>query len=350
MRVALYIPPHVDWFSSITKDIEKSLILCGDINELSNYHDVKKIVVDNLVGTDSEVRTRILDYQKIADQVIILNSEVPINIVEQCQTFDFKNVVLCITGKVNYEPKHLKIVRHENFFACVQQLYSTLQYKPLTELDPYSVKPYFFDALLGLEKPQRTWISDQISVHCPDKIYKTYYRTREQLATKSSEFFNWPTGVEIIDTPYATSNDIRYFGEWTWISHVIPVDIYNQCAYSIISETYDDNSFSFYTEKTAKALLSQRLFVMFAGAEYLKNLRELGFKTFDGIIDESYDLEVDQTRRHQMAFDQVKALCNRDQAAVIALAKPIIEHNYNLFMSKDWMRDYRETLHSIILT
>lgn len=349
MRIALYLPPHVDWFQSLIREISDHVDICGGLNDLQNYPNHRKVVVDNLVGTESGVRERILSYQKSADLVMILNSETPINIRQQCETFDFDNVELHITGKVNYDPKHMKIIRHENFFACVQMLYDRLKSNPLGELEPFSVKPFYFDALLGLEKPGRTWINEQIDTHCAGKIFKTYYKNRDLLATQDSKFFSWTPGVEIIDTPQATSSPIKYLGQETWISHVIPVEIYNQCAYTIISETYDDNTFSFFTEKTAKPIMAKRLFVMFAGAHYLRNLRSLGFKTFDNVIDESYDQEEDHERRYQMAFEQVMMLCRRDQAEVLNTIKPTIEHNYNLFHSHDWHQEYIQSLQNSLL-
>lgn len=349
MRVALYLPPHVIWFHSLIREIENEIDICGGIHEFQNYPNHRKVVVDNLVGTESDIKNRISEYQKSADLVMVLNSETPVNIHQQCQGLDLDRVELHITGKVNYEPKHMKIFRHENFFACVQLLYARLTSNPLDVLTPHTPKPYYFDALLGLEKPGRTWLSDRIDEQCADKIYKTYYKNRDLLASMSDQHFSWTPGVEVIDTPYATSSTIRYLGVETWISHVIPVEIYDQCAYTLVTETYDENTFSFYTEKTTKPIMAKRLFVMFAGAYYLRNLRELGFKTFDGIIDESYDLEEDHDTRYKMAFDQVLYLCQQDQQTVLDAVKPIVEHNYNLFHSHDWLRDYQQSLQDSLL-
>lgn len=349
MRTLLFIPPHLSWFESLIRDIRPQIDICGDISELPKFPNHYKIVADNLVGTQSDLDQRVLNYLPIFDKIVITNSEVPINILDQCVKFDHEKIELCITGKVNYTPKHMKIFRHENFFSCVQMLYQRLNIEPLKELTPYKPKPYYFDALLGLEKPGRTFIYTNIQEQFPDKVFTRYHQTGENLGSLKDDHFRWPSGVEVLHTPGATSNTIRYLGQETWISHVVPVDIYNQSAYSIISETYDDNTFSFFTEKTTKALIAKRLFVMFAGAYYLQNLRELGFKTFSNVIDESYDLEEDHNKRHQMAFDQVSYLCNQDQTAILEATKPTLEHNYNLLMSQDWHQYYLDLIQSRIL-
>jgi hypothetical protein len=76
--------------------------------------------------------------------------------------------------------------------------------------------------------------------------------------------------------------------------------------------------------------MARRLFVVFSGWKFLHNLRQLGFRTFDGIIDESYDLIEDTNERFSQAFDQVKFLCSQPQEEILKLIEPILEHNYNI--------------------
>jgi hypothetical protein len=81
------------------------------------------------------------------------------------------------------------------------------------------------------------------------------------------------------------------------LSQVIPLSIYNQTAYSVVAETNYDNNYIFNTEKIVKPILARRLFLVVSGQHYLRNLRSLGFKTFDGIIDETYDTIADFEQR-----------------------------------------------------
>ena len=83
-------------------------------------------------------------------------------------------------------------------------------------------------------------------------------------------------------------------------------------------------------------MIARRLFIAFTGYKFLHNLRALGFQTFDGIIDESYDLEIDDNKRYTMAFEQVKYLCTQEQDVVYRKIKSIVDHNYNLLMTRDW--------------
>jgi len=66
-------------------------------------------------------------------------------------------------------------------------------------------------------------------------------------------------------------------------------DYYNNINIDIVFETWWEGSTFMPTEKTARPLLTKTPFVLFGPKHYLKNLRKLGFQTFDPHIDESYD-------------------------------------------------------------
>jgi hypothetical protein len=112
------------------------------------------------------------------------------------------------------------------------------------------------------------------------------------------------------------------------ISQVMPYKVYQTTAYSLICETWFSNHYSFFSEKIAKPIVAKRLFIVISGQYYLKNLRSLGFRTFHGIIDESYDAEPDSEKRWSIALDQAVALCKRDQSEVLKAIAEVVLHNY----------------------
>ena len=83
-------------------------------------------------------------------------------------------------------------------------------------------------------------------------------------------------------------------------------------------------------------MLARRLFVVFAGYKFLYNLRKLGFQTFNGVIDESYDLIEQEQERWSAVFEQVKYLCSMDQQEIYNRIRPIVEHNYEIAYNRDW--------------
>jgi len=90
------------------------------------------------------------------------------------------------------------------------------------------------------------------------------------------------------------------------------------------------------TEKTFKAIALEMPFVLVAPAGSLAYLREYGFKTFEGIFDESYDTETDDIRRIEKVTDLLKHLNNlsvAERQQIHQACLPIVEHNYHHFYS-----------------
>ena len=111
------------------------------------------------------------------------------------------------------------------------------------------------------------------------------------------------------------------------ISPYVPWEIYKNTWYTVICESCHTGDSFFLTEKTTKVLYAKRVFVMFAPCQFLNNLRKLGFQTFGSIIDESYDEELIDLTRYQMAWAQMLSLTQQDPVEVYAKVKDILEHN-----------------------
>ena len=79
----------------------------------------------------------------------------------------------------------------------------------------------------------------------------------------------------------------------------------------------------------------------------LRFLRELGFRTFGDILDESYDDCADTSTRLKLAFDQVEWLAQQDPKYILQATYDIRTHNYkHLF---EYQRITRNTMHQMIL-
>lgn len=75
--------------------------------------------------------------------------------------------------------------------------------------------------------------------------------------------------------------------------------------FNIVTETCFEDGQIFLTEKIIKPLLGLHPFLVVSSPNYLKKLKELGFKTFDGIWDESYDTILDNEDRLIKIFDLI---------------------------------------------
>lgn len=108
----------------------------------------------------------------------------------------------------------------------------------------------------------------------------------------------------------------------------------------------------FLTEKTYKPIYLKQPFIMVARPHTLKHLRMLGYKTFDSIIDESYDNIEDSVLRmnaickeiakiNAMSLDQLEIL--REQV------KDIVEFNHNHMFTDPGQLVRKRSLEKILL-
>jgi hypothetical protein len=260
------------------------------------------------------------------------------------------NVYWVVPGTVNDQPdmsSHL--VFWGDWFKTTAHVYKQLPDK-LAEISHQLPKPKLFDALLGTAKPHRDFVAQAVADNgLQDQVIMTYGGRFNDNEFYAKDYFIWEPGVTVAtEKLLGTADTVKYHGVHTGLSRVIPVSVFNDCAYSIIAETDHDNTLSFYTEKTAKVLIARRLFVAFSGYKFLQNLRQHGFETFGSVIDESYDLIADDQQRYTAAFEQVKKLCALDQTAVYEKIKPVLDHNHNLVMTRDWTQYAAQQIRNII--
>lgn len=105
----------------------------------------------------------------------------------------------------------------------------------------------------------------------------------------------------------------------------------------IVTETAFYQSKLHLTEKIFKPIVSKQPFMLLAAPGNLEYLRSYGFKTFTGIIDESYDLIEDHDARVEAVVAQLKWYCSLTDSEKTDIQKqcePIVEHNFHHFYGK----------------
>jgi len=110
---------------------------------------------------------------------------------------------------------------------------------------------------------------------------------------------------------------------------------YNETACSIVSETNDNDSDVFLTEKIWKCMISQHIFIVHGNYQYLKKLKDLGFKTFNSIFDESYDNIRDPNERINAIAKLIESLQGSDWLKLYEETKEIRQHNFETFWNKN---------------
>ena len=88
------------------------------------------------------------------------------------------------------------------------------------------------------------------------------------------------------------------------------------------------------TEKIFKPIVSKQPFMLLAAPGNLAYLKSYGFKTFDSVIDETYDTIQDNDLRTEAVIDQLHWYCNLtpgEKTNIIQQLEPIIDYNFHQF-------------------
>jgi hypothetical protein len=117
---------------------------------------------------------------------------------------------------------------------------------------------------------------------------------------------------------------------------------YNQFNIELICETFTYGTTFFPTEKTVRTIIGNKPFLVYGPRNYLKNLKDLGFETFDQWWDESYDNHEGPARWNAMR-PVIDAICSWDddkRQSVIEECKTITQHNKKRV--RELINDYRK--------
>lgn len=116
-----------------------------------------------------------------------------------------------------------------------------------------------------------------------------------------------------------------------YITRLVP-RIYLDTWFTVISESsFSENDLTiFLSEKTFKPITSFHPFIIMGNKHSLKRLRNLGYKTFQGFIDESYD-DLDTWERYEAIIESMKKIIAiDDKLEWYKSMRPILEHNYQV--------------------
>ena len=111
------------------------------------------------------------------------------------------------------------------------------------------------------------------------------------------------------------------------------------------------------TEKIFKPIVSKQPFMLLAAPGNLAYLKSYGFKTFDSVIDESYDTIQDNDLRTEAVVAQLHWYCNLtpdEKTHIIQQLAPIIDYNFHHFygefrhiITRELLDNIKTLFHSI---
>ena len=110
---------------------------------------------------------------------------------------------------------------------------------------------------------------------------------------------------------------------------------YNDTACSIVSETNDNDTDVFMTEKIWKPIIAQQFFIVHGNYLYLQKLREMGFKTFNNYFEEAYDLDRDPDVRINTIVDVCDRLRDAPWQDMYLQSQALRQYNYDHFFNAE---------------
>lgn len=100
---------------------------------------------------------------------------------------------------------------------------------------------------------------------------------------------------------------------------------------SVVTETLFENDTVFFSEKIFKPIFTCQPFIILGNPHMLRELKKLGFETFEEYWDESYDLETDFTKRTEKVIDTIKSINKKSNEELFEMTKKMsnkLKHNY----------------------
>ena len=111
----------------------------------------------------------------------------------------------------------------------------------------------------------------------------------------------------------------------SWSSANYDTNDYAQAGIEVVLETLYDDSRNHLTEKTLRPIACGKPFMLASTPYSLSYLRDYGFKTFDGLIDESYHTITDPLQRLHAVVKEMQRISNLDLQEKILLWTQLYE-------------------------
>jgi hypothetical protein len=318
---------------------------------------------------------------RIAPQVICYDQE-PLN-YEFYQHIDFErerdpsNQGISITDYFNqdgveYPQQNLRTAQLNGIFNVYDQavlLHSELRSPEVLKYaqDQYVPAYYWSHALLARDWFRYAQHDQSLSYKNPTKTFLIYNRawsgTREYRLKFSDLLIDYKliphcqtacnthepeTGIHyqqhVFKNPnFCPTNCLDDFYAVTtassWMSADFEPSDYANTDIEVVLETLFDDPRLHLTEKILRPIACGQPFILAATAGSLEYLRNYGFKTFDGIIDESYDSIQDPVQRLTAIAHCMKSITNWDfneRHEKIKRMQEIAKHNQQHFFSNEF--------------
>ena len=208
-----------------------------------------------------------------------------------------------------------------------------------------------FGLFVGRSNWLRLWLASELYTNYNDSSVITFHYDRnldfhkdhlglEAWINNSATTYNLTSAINLISASPITINEIDISYPILSPAHLNIAKIYHKFFCEIVCETYFTGNTFYPTEKIWRPIVMKTPFIVQGPEGYIKNLKKLGFQTFNQWWDEGYDedpydfkpVEILKIikKLNQLSLDQLHNMYQEMQ--------PILEHNqtvlYNLTPQK----------------
>lgn len=186
-------------------------------------------------------------------------------------------------------------------------------------------RPYKFLFLNGRGRRHRKTLIQRLQLLLDQAVWTNLDSAAGPVRVLPTEYeFDFYQGRQnVADTGY-----VKYeLFDDQWGEIYLKAAPYRDTYFSLITETVFEYPYSFRTEKIAKPLMIGHPFVVASNVGFYRDLRQLGFRTFNNLIDESFDLIEDNDQRLERIAKEVEWLCSQDLAKFAREAYNVCKYN-----------------------
>jgi hypothetical protein len=240
---------------------------------------------------------------------------------------------------------------HEHFLPSILDYEENIAVQGRTdEIFSKTIKPYKFLFLNGRARPHRKYLYERFKRN--GLLDQSLWTMLDAKPTVVRSFTFCENDINVMATPSTLQRlpdayEVDRYKQPTfgpivldqtnlkqelfrqeWGEIYLAAEPYIDTYFSLITETIcAESTYSFRTEKIAKPLAMAHPFVIASNAGFYRDLRNLGFRTFDGIIDESFDSIQNAQARMDRIVAVVDDLCRADLSAFLRACEPVCKYN-----------------------
>ena len=323
-----------DGFDSKTKLTVNRVSIDEAINRKNEFKSKKTFFViepfghiDFFKNNIKDIDKNLFERLKEIDTTIVINysHEGHLNeyfVEEILKNISYKKIIFLYNDYLNdfskYKSKNVSFIRVNYYLNRSSRYFQyNLKVNNISEILNYQEKKYHFlsfnqyphhHRVKIISEIHKNNIIDKFLISYNPKFYETLgnvkYDYENQLKDLGYfEDYKLFTSLSEKKVDFETNFRISGYG-------YEDVQPYRESIISLISDTIFFKPQGFISEKVFKPIMYLQPFLIVGPPYYLREIRNMGFKTFDGFIDESYDVELDDKIRLEKIISELIRISN----------------------------------------